>query len=170
MSTHHRSALSQNRQGEKDDDEPEKFQTRRNVIVERELPLQISDVADNCLLDIFEHLSLVDLLNVSDTNKRFKQLAEMVFIRKRNKMRVESRAEKFNVSIANIGIKIIRVGTRPYSGRMVADDLSIVQDLKSSLQLLRCFGHHVDSLECSNIAEECQMKIGQYLSILLSFD
>lgn len=59
---------SQNHQRKEDEDQSSESQIPRNEVTEPGEPLQISDVVDNCMLDIFDRLSLVDLLNVADTN------------------------------------------------------------------------------------------------------
>lgn len=136
-------------QKQEDDDQR---QARNEDIVEPKVPLQLTDVNDKCLLDIFDKLSVFDLLNVSDTNQRFKQLAETVWKRRPNARSVQLES------------------IQPRSGSSRSGEENSceirVTDLKSCLQLLRSFGHHIYSLDlnCSDTAVEHRMKIEQYLS------
>lgn len=45
-------------------------------------PIKITDVPINCLIEIFEHLKLPDLLNVADSNQQLNSVANFVFHRK----------------------------------------------------------------------------------------
>lgn len=151
---------SQNHQRKEDEDQSSESQTPRNEVTEPGKPLQISDVVDNCMLDIFDRLSLVDLLNVADTNQRFKRLAEIVLIRKRY------------LPLHFLTFESIR----PYPCRIIEMRLFAApngvqrrlkfKDLKSCLQLLRCFGNHIRSLhfDCKDVADKHRMRIEQYLS------
>lgn len=91
---------------------------------------KLTDVNDDCLEKVFSHLSFDDLLNIAHTNKKLKTAADMVFARKFGKKRFYF---KIDTSHRN---EILRTQY---------DDIWI-NDLKTSLQLLRCYGHLISDL------------------------
>lgn len=101
----------------------------------------------DCLERIFRYLPLDDLLNVADSNKQLKEVAEMAFV--------------LNHWNTNLTIS----GNHPFKrpGFWTCSNHTVSMNLKIILQVLRCFGHlilklHigsdevlVTSLEFSNI-------------------
>lgn len=123
----------QKRQSNGDNDVPCKRQTPK-INGKTDVPLktlQLIDVNNDCLRAIFNHLNLIDLLNVADTSKRLKQIAEMEFERK---------YKTNQVHFAHV---------RPNPNRCVTVNgyRIVIGDLKTCLQLLRCFGHIVNEIE-----------------------
>lgn len=94
---------------------------------------KLTDINDDCLEKVFLHLSFDDLLNVAHINKKLKTAADMVFAQKFGKKRFY-----FNINTSHrneiLGIQY--------------DDIWI-NDLKTSLQLLRCYGHLISDLSIS---------------------
>lgn len=88
-------------------------------------PLKLDDLNIDCLGRIFMFLELNDLLNIADSNKYLKQTADVVFV---------SKYGRKNLSLHCICI--------PYKPR----DWILVKELKSCLQLLRCFGKSISKL------------------------
>ncbi|XP_031633903.1 uncharacterized protein LOC116347459 [Contarinia nasturtii] len=89
--------------------------------------MKLTDVIDDCLEHVFMDLSLEDLLNIADTNKELKPAADMAFRRKFGKMEFQLDKDRFQCAI-KLGEHIV------------------INDKKTQLQLLRCFGHSVTKL------------------------
>lgn len=94
---------------------------------------KITDINIDCLEAIFSYLSLVDLLNVADSNNYLREAAAVVFVQKFGKKPVQ-----FN------GMRACR------SRKISIRSKLFVRDLKSGLQLMRCFGQSVSRLEISD--------------------
>lgn len=94
---------------------------------------KITDLRIDCLQKLFNDLDVGDLLNVADSNIYLKKAAEKVF------------AERY-------GSKILQLhGMQPSHKRIISStDTIFIKDVRSSLQLLRCFGHLVSRLEISD--------------------
>lgn len=91
---------------------------------------KLTDVNNDCLEKIFMHLSLVDLLNIAHTNKALKTAAEMAFARKFGKKQFF-----FSVSSNHLG-----------QFASIRDSLVFIANLRTSLRLLRCYGHLISDL------------------------
>lgn len=89
---------------------------------------KITDINTDCLEHIFKYLTLSDLLNVSDASKYFKDAADFAF------------TAKYGKKAVTIG----KIRTRLASMR---NSCLEIDDLKTSLQLLRCFGHLIRDLK-----------------------
>lgn len=93
--------------------------------------LKITDLNVNCLEVMFNHLDLSDLLNVADSNETLKRAAGMVFLRRYSGKKVWlhkphlSMNRKLHVYSENI----------------------LIEDLRTCLQILRCFGDLIERLE-----------------------
>lgn len=86
--------------------------------------MKFTDINHDCLQSIFEYLTFEDLLNISDTTKCLRKVAGLIYYREyRNK-------------------KVVFIEARHFECRsfQVHDDCLDIQDLKTSLQVLRCFG------------------------------
>lgn len=92
---------------------------------------KITDLHMDCLERIFEYLKLDDLLNVTDASKEFEFTAQLV---------ARKHLKKNTIVKLNI--------TQNSRDRSSIHTLNciIVQDLRSSFQLLRSFGHLVKKL------------------------
>lgn len=110
---------------------------------------KITSLNDNCLERIFDYLELKDLLNVADSNKRLKSVADMVFA-----LKFSERELNFIDYTPILGSNFITSPAEIHVG-----------DVKSSLQLLRCFGHSISRIainrneskinhpkDCANVA------------------
>ncbi|XP_031633574.1 uncharacterized protein LOC116347200 [Contarinia nasturtii] len=94
---------------------------------------KITEVNDDCLEHIFNKLELVDLLNVADTCKHFRQSVDWVFERKYKSMKLY---------LTNINTK--------YTHELEIRVQSIwVFDILTALKLLRNFGHLLITLDIS---------------------
>lgn len=91
--------------------------------------IEIIDLNIDCLEHIFGFLKMEDLLNVTDAQKIFKPIAERVIARKYLK---KETIIKLNISQNTRDRLHIR-----------SMNFIMIQDLKTSLQLLRSFGHFV---------------------------
>lgn len=92
--------------------------------------LKLTDVGIDCLERILRYLPLNDLMNVADTNKQLKEVAELVFLLKH-------------------GNTILRIlGFDFPINKFFENRVEICSvDLKIILQLLRCFGYLLHRLE-----------------------
>lgn len=94
--------------------------------------VKITDINIDCLEVVFKYLSIVDLLSIADSNKFLRNAAELVFILKYGKKRVDI----FDLN-----------SVRPeISTGMHTIEIS---GLKSSLQIIRCFGKFISKLKVS---------------------
>lgn len=92
--------------------------------------IRITDLKIGCLVKIFRHLRLMDLLNLADSNVYLKRAAECVYV------------ERYG----NKKVWLYKV--RAYESRHYSTYTNIlVEDFKTSLQLLRLFGHLISRLE-----------------------
>lgn len=85
----------------------------------------LTEMNFDCLEKIFMYLPLNDLINIFHTNKTFQQPAEWVFTRK-------------------YGSKIINLDITAYQTKEIASVK--IADLRTSLRLLRSFGHLIEKL------------------------
>lgn len=94
------------------------------------MQVKLNDINDECLEKVFMHLSLDDLLAIAHTNKKLKTAANMAFVNK-------------------FGSKRFYFKISTYS-RSEAIDMSeheiLIYDFKTSLRLLRCYGHLISDL------------------------
>lgn len=91
---------------------------------------KLTSLDNDCLEKIFKYLTLKDLLNVADSNKRLKQVADVVFA-------LNYGAKELNLIDSNevLGSNLIISSAEIHVG-----------DLKSSLQVLRCFGQLISKV------------------------
>lgn len=86
---------------------------------------KITDLNTYCLESIFEYLALSDLLNVCDACKHFRNAADFIFsVKYREKTVIVNEIRVFRTRVLDIKTSYIKI-----------------DDLKTSLQMLRCFGH-----------------------------
>lgn len=132
------------------------------VFCDREITnMKFIELSFDCLEEILEYLTLIDLLNVADSSKRLKKAAELVYARKYGKEDVE--------------FKTIRISSHRL---FEIDDKSniIIEDLKTSLQLLRCIGCVIFSITFSSLPTtrmttediEIQLKIDSKILIYIN--
>lgn len=95
---------------------------------------KLTDINDDCLEKVFMHLSLNDLLNIAHTNTHLKSAADMVFARKFGK-------KGYRLYITTLH-RNERVQTNGYDIR--------INDLKTALRLLRCYGHLILDLSITH--------------------
>lgn len=100
----------------------------RNVNPMKRNTMNISDLNIDCLEEIFEWLSLNDLLSVADTSIRFRRVSGLVLNRKYGE----------HVSVHNANIQI---------GLLNYFDEADIKGIRSSLRFLRCFGHLISELD-----------------------
>ncbi|XP_055306317.1 uncharacterized protein LOC129570651 [Sitodiplosis mosellana] len=117
---------------------------------------KLTDVNADCLEHIFKHLSLIDLLNVADSNKQLKPAADLVF------------ASQYGKRSMNIDVERKTVDLRGED-----TDLLTAKILWSfRFKLLRCFGHlitelkivHVRSHGPSQKDSKCAAEIDRYVN------
>lgn len=132
MSHQPKTYFTRKRRRDEDNENPVK-QTKIVTIESITFKTKLTDVNDDCLEKVFMYLSLDDLLNIAHTNKKLKTAADMVFA---NKFGKESFSFTIETSHQN---KILR--TQP--------DNIWINDLKTSLRLLRCYGHLISDLSIS---------------------
>ncbi|XP_031634288.1 uncharacterized protein LOC116347714 [Contarinia nasturtii] len=101
---------------------------------------KLTDVVDDCLERIFMHLSVEDLLNIAHTNKQLIPAADLAFQRKFGKMEFQLNNKRYYYS----------------SG----DNIKI-NDKKTQLRLLRCFGHFITKLDLQQ-SDEFGKKLVDY--------
>lgn len=96
---------------------------------------KIIDINQFCLELIFIHLSLGDLINVSDANKYLRFATYMPFIR----------------NYAGKSVSIDRSGIKEYKSDMrhplVLDKTIIIVNLKTIFQMIRCFGGKITEIK-----------------------
>lgn len=112
------------------------------------------DLNTDCLQAIFAHLDFVDLLNLADASKKLKECAGLLYARKHESKQVRC----FQVN--------------PKSSRTIQFFNTIIEikDLKTSLQILRCFGNFIHSLEIfSNNREVNEFKRNFSPSHIISY-
>lgn len=85
-----------------------------------------------CLEIVLEYLEFSDLLSAASTNKRLKRAACSVYIQiSRQKM-----------------VNIKRVKVSKYHLFIIGKDSIVIRHKRTRLQMLRCFGHFINELEC----------------------
>lgn len=90
--------------------------------------MTITDINDRCLAHIFQFLGLGDLLNIVDSSKRFTNAANLVFTRKyKNRWNLQPSQER--------------------NGNATAIQGKNINDLRTALKFLRCFGHALTTLD-----------------------
>lgn len=115
-------------------------------------PMKIIALDFDCLEYVLEYLELTDLLNVADSCKRLNKAAELVYASKYGDKTVcimKSRRDSYYIRIQDHGIYILN-------------------ELKTTLQLLRCFGCVVSKINlniiCVNEELEKLMHIFSYIN------
>lgn len=104
---------------------------------------RVTDLKIGTLVKIFQHVGLRDLLSLADSNVYLKRAAECVFVQR-------------------YGMKklwLYKVRAYEYRNYSVYSKL-LVEDFKTSLQLLRSFGHlisHLEIGESEDASELCEM-------------
>lgn len=93
--------------------------------------LKITDLDVNCLEVMFNHLNISDLLNVADSNETLKRAAGMVFLRRYSEKKIWLHKPRLSIN------RKLHV----YSENIM------IEDLKTCLQILRCFGDLIGKLE-----------------------
>lgn len=111
--------------------------------------MKFTDLNFDCLEIVLEYLNLIDLLNVADTSKRLNKAAELVFARENGNK---------NVTFGNTRI------LRHRSFKITHEEIYI-DDLKTSLQLLRCVGRVVSKIKFNKLTSmvENQAKLDDQL-------
>ncbi|XP_055326382.1 uncharacterized protein LOC129580199 [Sitodiplosis mosellana] len=110
---------------------------------------KLTDVNVDCLEHIFKNLSLIDLLNVADSNKQLKPAADLVFASRYGKQSIE----------INLEFKFVRIFER---NQQTAKILWLF-----CFKLLRCFGHSITKLKIiygSSQNATLDVKIDRYVS------
>lgn len=114
--------------------------------------ISIIDLNVDCLEKIFSFLNVNDLLNVVDSNKLLKQGAEFAFKEKKNTKIILDRLKKREIV--------------HYHDWSPGGDALCITDLNTSLQLLRCFGHLIFSLEIvyTDISANNRVHLDHYIA------
>lgn len=106
----------------------------------RRSKVRITDLKIGCLLKIFKHVGLRDLLSLADSNEYLKRAAECAFVQRYGRK------------------KLWLYKVRAYEFRHYSTYTNIlVEDFKTSLQLLRCFGHLISHLEINEDEDSDEM-------------
>lgn len=110
----------------------EEVEARETEMSERERTiLKLTDINIDCLEKIFSNLNLRDLLNVADSNKSLKQAVDLVYSRRFGPKTIFFRVI-FKLSRDSIEMSHQKIE---------------FNDLRTALQLIRCFGHLISKLE-----------------------
>lgn len=124
---------------ENEDNQPKGQREDDTEPVDINKPTKITDINTYCLEGIFNYLTLSDLLNVSDACKHFKDAADFVFSAKyRKKAVIINEIRVFRTRLLDIKTSYIKI-----------------DDIKTSLQLLRCFGHLILKLKIYVVFSTC---------------
>lgn len=107
-----------------------------NTLQERVSNTKITDMNFDCLVDIFDYLSIGDFLNLADSSKYLKSAVESLFIRRYRK-KCFHLYHLFNT----------------WEQHIIVEADVLVEDLRSGLQLLRCFGHLIHRLRIANLSD-----------------
>lgn len=94
--------------------------------------MKLIDLDVDCLESSLEHFSLEDLLKVASSNKRLNHAAKFIY-----SSRYRSKTVYFSVLVGNV--------KRPL--QYDDDDLIYLNNLRMSLEFLRCFGHLLSNIE-----------------------
>ncbi|XP_055305963.1 uncharacterized protein LOC129570400 [Sitodiplosis mosellana] len=95
---------------------------------------KLTDVNVDCLEPIFKNLSLIDLLNVSDSNKQLKPAADLVFASRYGKQWIFIHSRYKSILI--------------FGRNMFPPTVQIPRSFR--LKLLRCFGHLITKLDITH--------------------
>lgn len=107
--------------------------------------MKLTDVNTDCLVRIFEYLRLDDLLNIAHTNKELKTAADLTFVSSFKK-------ERIYLDMLQKRTKTGRKRIPTRSHILESKDSNPdgehyrIEDLQTSLRLLRCFGHLIDRI------------------------
>lgn len=93
--------------------------------------MKLMDLNIDCLETNFEYLNLGNLLNVADSNTRLRKATHFVFVR---------RYQNKKIRFQDMRISQNRLIT-------IDKDRIIINDIKSGLQLLRCFGSLIREID-----------------------
>ena len=116
--------------------------------------MKLTGLSLDCLESILEYLEFGDLLNVASANKRLNTAADFIYIQNHRQKSVRLRANRvtpnrfFTIETENIA----------------------VDDLKTCLQLVRCFGRFIRRIFCSSELKQSYILnyINEYCSESLS--
>lgn len=141
-----RKVKKQDHQGEK----KKKCEVALNLAEEQLLnSTKLTDINNDCLAHIFNHLNLVDLLNVADSSKSLRCGVEFSFT-------------------ANYRHSIVYMKRfKPSKNRQYeVDDSIIIFDSTICLKFIRCFGHTIKTLRIryADIAENYCAELDRYIN------
>lgn len=105
---------------------------------------KITDINPDCIEHILTYLNLGDLLNVADSNKYLKSVTERIYVRKYGRKNAPDYCGKMILEINEIKL------SRKRNYKFDAYSLKPV-DLKTCLQLVRCFGHLLHDIILDNV-------------------
>lgn len=125
------------------------------VAINRKSSLKITDINSDCIEIILEYLNCDDLVNVANTNKQLKSVAETVFKRKyaecvifhpnswcRKKISKKTRFLKI--------LHFIRHPNKLLFKEIFSNHCHYAHTMERGLQYLRCFGHLISFLAILN--------------------
>lgn len=112
---------------------------------------KITDLNDDCLDQIFKKLQLKDLLNVSDSNKRFKKPVGYAFASNYGDHEMDMRC------FCHQNLKQLKI-----NGNFSLQ----ISGMLYCLKILRCFGHKISKLTIcyGSINEDQEANVNQYLN------
>lgn len=110
----------------------------------------LNDVDDDCLIDIFKHLILQDLINIADTCKRFQTMAQWAFV------------ERYNGKT----IKLYPSSSNRIQPTKLFVNAVVISDLRSCLKVLRHFGVKISKLDisCYYLGEYKKVELAWYMN------
>lgn len=91
--------------------------------------MKLTGLNIDCLECVFDYLELIDLISVASSNKRLGKVANLVFARQHSKRCFQFQNQRLYPDPRLYGVSYM------------------INDLKTSLKLLRCFGHLIFRLE-----------------------
>lgn len=109
--------------------------------------MKLTDLNIDCLENVFEYLKLGDLINVATANKRLNKAAEFVFARDYNRKRI-----------------IFEVISQYKILETDGNSFIYISDLRTSLKMIRCFGHLISIAECFATDFETEQHIRNYIN------
>ncbi|XP_031637160.1 uncharacterized protein LOC116349731 [Contarinia nasturtii] len=117
---------------------------------------KITDINPDCLEHILMYLNLGDLLNVADSNKYLKSVAEEIYVRKYGRKNAPEYCGKTILEIS--AISLCRMRNYEFDGYSLK-----LGDLKTCLQFVRCFGHLLHDIILDNVTSSVSNVYGRTL-------
>lgn len=113
---------------------------------------RITDMNIDCLECIFNYLDVKDLLNVTDSCKRLKQVTDLVYSLRYGRKTLELTKSSLHMS-------------KEFNEFRMTDRKISVKDLKNILQIIRCFGHLIRNISVDIFHKKYCVYVCEYLNL-----